>query len=114
MSDSSDAKTVDELKTEIVGLKIRIKRVEDFMRNFPTPELYLDSEDGMSDEELVARAVKAMKEDGMVSASLFQRRFSIGYARAARLIDLLEEQGLISPADGSKPRKVLIKPSKDE
>lgn len=43
------------------------------------------------------------------STSLIQRRFSIGYARAARLIDVLEERGIIGPARGSKPREVFVR-----
>ena len=46
---------------------------------------------------------------GMASASLIQRRFKLGYNRSVRIIDLLEERGIIGPANGSKPRKVLIK-----
>ncbi|MCD6528151.1 DNA translocase FtsK, partial [bacterium] len=52
-------------------------------------------------KEIVIRAKKA-------SASLLQRRLRIGYARAARLLDLLEEQGIIGPPDGAKPRKILV------
>ena len=42
------------------------------------------------------------------STSLIQRKFSIGYARAARLIDVLEENRIIGPANGSKPREILV------
>lgn len=45
---------------------------------------------------------------GQASAGILQRRFRIGYARSARLLDLLEEFGVIGPADGAKPRDVLI------
>ena len=44
-----------------------------------------------------------------VSASLLQRKFKLGYNRAARIIDLLEERGIIGPSNGSKPREVLVK-----
>jgi DNA segregation ATPase FtsK/SpoIIIE, S-DNA-T family len=46
---------------------------------------------------------------GKCSTSLLQRKFRIGYGRAARLQDILEDRGVIGPADGSKPRAVLIK-----
>ena len=46
---------------------------------------------------------------GKASASLLQRRFKLGYNRAARIIDLLEERGIIGPQNGSKPREVLVK-----
>ena len=48
------------------------------------------------------------------SASLLQRRFKLGYNRAARIIDLLEEKGIIGPANGSKPREVLVQLDKNE
>ena len=48
-------------------------------------------------------------ETGKISASLVQRRFKVGYNRAARIIDLLEERGIIGPQNGSKPREVLVK-----
>jgi S-DNA-T family DNA segregation ATPase FtsK/SpoIIIE len=44
---------------------------------------------------------------GKASASLLQRRLKVGYARAARLLDLLEQEGFIGPADGAKPREIL-------
>ena len=63
---------------------------------------------GNSDEELFDEAKEVIKRAGKASASLLQRRLKIGYARAARLLDLLEEQGIIGPPDGAKPREVLI------
>lgn len=56
-------------------------------------------------EEVKSFIIKTRK----ASTSLIQRKFSIGYARAARLIDVLEEQGVIGPSRGSKPREVLVK-----
>jgi len=47
---------------------------------------------------------------GQISASIIQRKYSIGYNRAARIIDSFEERGIVGPAKGSKPREVLIKP----
>ncbi len=60
-----------------------------------------DDEDGLFEQakEEVMRAGKA-------SASLLQRRLRVGYARAARLLDILEERGIIGPGDGAKPREV--------
>ncbi|MFC1711183.1 DNA translocase FtsK [Patescibacteria group bacterium] len=60
-------------------------------------------------DELFEEAVKIVTQYDRASASLIQRRLSIGYARAARLLDQLETSGIIGPADGSKPREVLIK-----
>jgi S-DNA-T family DNA segregation ATPase FtsK/SpoIIIE len=55
-----------------------------------------------------AEAAEAVFRAGKASASMLQRRLRIGYARAARLLDLLEERGIIGPADGARPRDVLI------
>ena len=61
------------------------------------------------EEPLYNEIVKFVVEQGKASASLLQRRFRLGYNRAARVIDLLEERGIIGPNNGSKPREVLVK-----
>ena len=65
------------------------------------------------DDPLYNEIVEFAIETGKVSASLLQRRFKIGYNRAARVVDLLEERGIVGPANGSKPRDVLVKIEKD-
>ena len=59
-------------------------------------------------ETLLERAIELVIEEGQASASYLQRRFSIGYNRAAKLIDALEERGIISGPQGSKPRNILV------
>lgn len=59
-------------------------------------------------DEMYQAALKLVCETRKASASLLQRRLKLGYARAARLIDLLEENGVVGPADGAKPRKILV------
>ena len=61
------------------------------------------------DDPLYDEIVKFAIDTGKVSASLLQRRFRLGYNRAARIIDLLEDRGIIGPQNGSKPREVLVK-----
>lgn len=61
------------------------------------------------DDPMYKEVVEFAIETGKISASLIQRRFRLGYNRAARLIDLLEIRGIIGPQNGSKPREVLIK-----
>ncbi len=61
-----------------------------------------------TDDELFQDAVRVVTESKKASASLLQRRLSIGYARAARLLDIMEEKGIIGPGDGAKPREVFI------
>jgi len=60
-------------------------------------------------DELFSEAVRVVCRYDRASASLLQRRLSLGYARAARILDQLEESGVVSPAEGSKPREVLMK-----
>lgn len=66
------------------------------------------------EEPLYNEIVDFVVTQGKASASLLQRRFRLGYNRAARCIDLLEERGIVGPPNGSKPREVLIKPEKKE
>ncbi len=61
------------------------------------------------DEPLYNQIVEFVVEQGKASASLLQRKFRLGYNRAARAIDILEERGIIGPNNGSKPREVLVK-----
>ena len=67
-----------------------------------------------TEEPLYNDIVEFVVTQGKASASLLQRRFRLGYNRAARAIDLLEERGIIGPNNGSKPREVLIKLEKNE
>jgi S-DNA-T family DNA segregation ATPase FtsK/SpoIIIE len=69
------------------------------------------SGDGEEDDALFDDAVRLVFEFGKASTSLLQRRLRIGYGRAAHLIDMMERDGLVGPADGSKPREILKSPS---
>jgi len=66
------------------------------------------------DDELYPEAKKTVVEAGKASTSYLQRKLGVGYARAARLMDLLEERGVIGPADGAKPRDVIGAGNADE
>ncbi len=59
-------------------------------------------------DDMFMDAVRVVVDSGKASASLLQRRLRVGYARAARLIEEMEEQGIIGPADGARPRDVLV------
>lgn len=99
-----------------------IKRVVNFWKNQAEPEykeeviakqkaLNLSGTsiiDG-DDDELLPDAQDVVLKAGKGSASLLQRRLRVGYARAARLLDLLEERGIIGPANGAKPREILLR-----
>jgi S-DNA-T family DNA segregation ATPase FtsK/SpoIIIE len=64
--------------------------------------------DSGSDDGMYKDALRVVVDSGKASASLLQRRLRVGYARAARLIETMEDQGIIGPADGARPREVLI------
>lgn len=70
----------------------------------------MDSSEGNSDSEdpKFWEAIELAIDAGKISTSLLQRRLEIGYGRAAKIIDRLEERGFVGPADGNKPRKILV------
>ena len=60
------------------------------------------------EDELLPAAVEVILETGQASVSMLQRRLKLGYARAARIVDEMEEKGIVGPFEGSKPRQLLI------
>ena len=70
-----------------------------------TADAPADGEDG---DELLPAAVEVVLETGQASVSMLQRRLKLGYSRAARLVDQMEERGYVGPFEGSKPRQLLI------
>lgn len=82
------------------------KALEKQMEEISLNNNYADS---LEMDELYPEAYKVVVTTQKASASFLQRRLRVGYARAARLLDLLEERGVIGPGDGAKPREVLIK-----
>ncbi len=87
--------------------------VESFLEA-PKDDKGRDLEDGAEDadgnDELYEDGVRLVLEFGKASTSLLQRRLRIGYGRAAHLIDMMERDGIVGPADGSKPREILKPP----
>lgn len=65
-------------------------------------------EDGPEGDPMLDEAIRVVVENGMASTSLLQRKLKLGYARAARIVDEMEQRGVVGPYEGSKPRKVLI------
>ncbi|HZK61701.1 MAG TPA: DNA translocase FtsK [Anaerovoracaceae bacterium] len=66
------------------------------------------NEDSSNDDDLLPEAIEAVIKAEQASVSMIQRRFRVGYNRAARMIDMMEDRGIIGPADGSRPRQVLM------
>lgn len=71
-------------------------------------DINFDEEALKNDDEFYEEAKNLVIKAGKASTSYLQRRLKIGYSRAARLIDMMEENGIVGPADGSKPREILV------
>lgn len=91
-----------------------IDRVANYFRSIAKPNYLFEQEellievDTEEEDELINDVISFVLEQNQVSTSLLQRRFRIGYNRAARLVDTLEQKGIISAQNGSKPREVLV------
>jgi S-DNA-T family DNA segregation ATPase FtsK/SpoIIIE len=111
-----------------------VKKVVDYIAKHNEPELPIDiggpsassgnleSSGGMVtggfsddteevDNDMLEQAKQVVIESGKASTSFLQRRLSLGYSRAARIMDMLEAQGVVGPSNGSKPREILQKPA---
>lgn len=97
--------TVDQQKAQYDESLMNLEAVDHNVSNVSGQEFGDAAND---DDPLYNDIVQFVIESQKASASLLQRRFKLGYNRAARLIDLLEERGIIGPANGSKPREVLV------
>jgi S-DNA-T family DNA segregation ATPase FtsK/SpoIIIE len=67
-----------------------------------------------ADEEIVQKCLEVIRQEKKASTSLLQRRLRLGYTRAARMMDILEERGIIGPGEGARPRQILINVGQDE
>ena len=66
------------------------------------------------DEEILAKCLEVIRQEKRASTSLMQRRLGLGYTRAARMMDILEERGYVGPGEGAKPREILMDNFGDE
>jgi S-DNA-T family DNA segregation ATPase FtsK/SpoIIIE len=66
------------------------------------------SDEELEGDEMLPAAVDVILETGQASVSMLQRRLKLGYARAARIVDEMEEKGIVGPFQGSKPRAILV------
>jgi S-DNA-T family DNA segregation ATPase FtsK/SpoIIIE len=68
----------------------------------------MDDEVSEEDEELVEKCIEIIRQEKRASTSLLQRRLRLGYTRAARIVDILEQRGILGPGEGAKPREILV------
>ncbi len=97
----------DEIKRVVESIKAQQIEIKTGKQNEIINEIEKEPQDEDVDEFL-EQAIEMVVNDGQASASYIQRKFKVGYARAARIVDQLEERGIVGGHEGSKPRKVLI------
>ncbi len=97
-----------------------IGRLVDFVSAQSTPAFDLEMHERMEasgvpnedvtdeDEELVEKCLEIIRQEKRASTSLLQRRLRLGYTRAARIVDILEQRGILGPGEGAKPREILV------
>jgi S-DNA-T family DNA segregation ATPase FtsK/SpoIIIE len=97
-----------------------IGRLVDFVSEQSPPAFDLAAHEQMSsatlpneevtaeDEELVEKCLEIIRQEKRASTSLLQRRLRLGYTRAARIVDILEQRGILGPGEGAKPREILV------
>lgn len=107
---------IDEPETGKVMDFIRMQRPPQYDDEVVSQPVQLNGKGGVvadyggqdADDDMWRDAVRVVIENRKASTSLLQRRLRVGYGRAARLIETMEEQGIVGPADGSRPREVLV------
>ena len=100
ISEAESDKIIEHIKND-VGEHTYANDIEEKITNVNTDEV-------SSADELLVECIEFVVANEQASASMLQRKFKIGFNRAARLIDDMEERGIVGPSEGSKPRKVLI------
>lgn len=104
---------ISEREIAAVVAYIKRQRGADYSEDI-VEEVGADKKEQLREDELLEEAMEIVVRSGMASASLLQRKLRIGYARAARLVDLLEDHGVVGGYEGSKPRAVLMTPEELE
>ncbi|WP_420370991.1 DNA translocase FtsK 4TM domain-containing protein [Intestinibacter bartlettii] len=101
ISEEESEKVIDEIKSQE---QEEVKYEEEIIETISKPVAVKDNDV----DEFLEEAIEFVVSNNQGSASMLQRKFKIGFNRAARLIDSMEERGIVGPSEGSKPRKVLI------
>ena len=109
VSDREVNSVIDYDKSQVEGQATDIKQAEIMARIERSDANGSSSKDQANDgDELLMDAIELVIDSGKASVSMLQRRFRIGYNRAARIVDIMEEMGVVGPQDGSSPRQVLM------
>ncbi|MBC7459259.1 DNA translocase FtsK 4TM domain-containing protein [Candidatus Saccharibacteria bacterium] len=106
ISDHLRAQSPPQYNEDVVSMPVTLNGKGGVVMDF-------DGNGANGDDDMYRDAVRVVIDSGKASASLLQRRLRVGYARAARLIENMEDQGLIGPADGARPREVLVSSMED-
>lgn len=111
---------VSDKELNMITDHIKMERAPDYNDDIISQPVQIGGKSGgivpdadASDDSLYNDAIKVVIEAKKASASMLQRRLRVGYGRAARMIETMEEQGIIGPADGSRPREVLVSSIED-
>ena len=81
---------------------------EQFQKNIDSPEEASGPAEGEWEDDLVPDAIEVIRNSKRASTSMLQRRLKIGYNRAARIMEILEAEGMVGPENGSSPREILM------
>ena len=106
ISDSEVNKVIEHVKGQVE----KVDYNDDVLSRIERTEV----EGGDDSDELLPDAIDLVVRSGQASVSMLQRRFRIGYNRAARIMDMMEARGIVSMQDGSRPRQVLLTPEELE
>lgn len=103
---------ISDREIDRVVAHIKEQGEPEYVANIPVPEEGGSGTGAASaaadEDDLFEKVVRLVVTTGQASTSMLQRKFKIGYTRAARLVDIMQEQGIVGPSDGAKPREVLI------
>ena len=107
---SADGSMNEELYNRLRGKDSGLYEVGDIVRNDAAQETvsFVEPHEWGADDPLFPEALRLAAENGTVYAAYLQRKLSIGYTRAVKMIDAMEEKGCVCASDGHSPRKVLI------
>ena len=107
VSETEVKKVVDFIKAQKDKFEEKAEETPDITQNAQRDILeYKDNGGAEAEDDMLEAAKEEIMRSKKASASFLQRRLRIGYARAARLLDILEEKGIVGPADGAKPREI--------